>query len=182
MRVNKALHTCTSWYSDAAMFGSSPHTSIPLPRGGGDPTRKGGRGVRVSPRGGGAHRGRKKRGLRVKSGVRRILLHVNGGMLWIGEGRDVLEGGEGVGMGGGGSEGGGGLAGDPPPMVPAKCRPKIFLSLNPLSTEGAEAKFWLSASNIGRGGWGGGVQGGDTPPPPAVYGRSNTPPPLAQAP
>ena len=27
MQVNKALHTCTSWYAYAAMFGSSPHTS-----------------------------------------------------------------------------------------------------------------------------------------------------------
>ena len=39
------------------------------------------------------------------------------------------------------------------------------LRLNPLGAKGAEAKFWLSASNIGRGGGGGeGVQGGGTPP------------------
>ena len=43
-----------------------------------------------------------------------------------------------------------------------------------MSTEGAEAKFWLSASNIGRGGGGSRGEGGVTPPPPAVYGRSNT--------
>ena len=49
------------------------------------------------------------------------------------------------------------------------------LGLNPLGTEGTEAKFWLSASNIGRGGGGeGGPGGGGTPPPPPVYGRSNT--------
>ena len=49
-------------------------------------------------------------------------------------------------------------------MFPAEGGPKI---LNPKSfgAEGAEAKFWLSASNIGRGG------GGTTPP--MVYGRSN---------
>ena len=51
-------------------------------------------------------------------------------------------------------------------MVPAKGGPKSF-SVNPLGTEGAEAKFGLSASNIGRGGGGGGA-------PPAEYGRSNT--------
>ena len=41
-------------------------------------------------------------------------------------------------------------------------------NLNPLGTEGAEAKFWLSASNIGRGGGGvggGGSMGGGGVPP-----------------
>ena len=38
-----------------------------------------------------------------------------------------------------------------------------MLTLNPLGTEGAEAKFWLPASNIGRVG-GGGLKRG-TPPP-----------------
>ena len=38
-----------------------------------------------------------------------------------------------------------------------------FLTLNLLGTEGAEAKFWLSASNIGRGG--GGSRGGGVTPP-----------------
>ena len=28
-RVNKALHTCTSWYAYAAMFGSSIDTMVP---------------------------------------------------------------------------------------------------------------------------------------------------------
>ena len=41
----------------------------------------------------------------------------------------------------------------------------------PLGAEGTEAKFWLSASNIGRGGGGGGGPGF---PPPALYGHSNT--------
>ena len=40
-----------------------------------------------------------------------------------------------------------------PPVVPKAGR--SLLSLNPLGTKGAEAKFWLSASNIGRGGGGG---------------------------
>ena len=31
MRVNKAPHTCTSWSAYAAMFGTSPHTSISQP-------------------------------------------------------------------------------------------------------------------------------------------------------
>ena len=46
-----------------------------------------------------------------------------------------------------------------------------FLGFNPLGTEGAEAKFWLSASNIGRGGGGGGGKGvqGGLPPPPIVW-------------
>ena len=52
----------------------------------------------------------------------------------------------------------GGLAGTPPPpRVPLWSPPKAgqnFLVLNPLD---AEAKFWLSASNIGRGGGGGGL-------------------------
>ena len=39
-----------------------------------------------------------------------------------------------------------------PPVVPAEGGPN--LSVNPLGTEGAEAKLWLSASNIGRWGWG----------------------------
>ena len=43
---------------------------------------------------------------------------------------------------------------------------QIFLGLNPV---GAEAEFWLSASNIGRG-RGGGVRGA----PPMVVSRSNT--------
>ena len=44
-------------------------------------------------------------------------------------------------------------------MVPLWSLPKAgrkFLGLNPLGTEVAEAKLWLSASNIGRGGGGGG--------------------------
>ena len=66
--------------------------------------------------------------------------------------------------GGGGGEGG--LAGTPSsqghPVVLAEGRPRR--SLNPLGTEGAEAKFWLSASNIGRaGGVGRGPGGGGTP-------------------
>ena len=69
----------------------------------------------------------------------------------------------------------GGLAGPPhPPRVPLWSPPKAgrtFSMLNPLGTEGAEAKFWQSASNIGRGGRG---CGGVPLPPPAAYGRSNT--------
>ena len=73
---------------------------------------------------------------------------------WTRDGtRDVLEG------GGGGRKGGWGRGvwlGPPsslgPPMVPAEGRPEIFKLKS--SWEGAEAKFWLSASNIGRGGWG----------------------------
>ena len=53
-----------------------------------------------------------------------------------------------------GEEGGGGLAGTPPPpWVPLCSPPKAgqrFSGLIPLGTEGAEAKFWLSTSNIGR--------------------------------
>ena len=82
--------------------------------------------------------------------------------------------------------GGEGVGRDPPPprvpiWSPSKAD-QTFLILNPLGTEGAEAKFWLSASNIGTGGGGGGrgVNGGGggsrggTPRPPPVYGRSNT--------
>ena len=73
-------------------------------------------------------------------------------------------------------KGGVGLAGKPllleSPYGPRRRRAENF-EVNPLGTEGGEAKFRLSASNIGRGG-GGGSKGG-TPPPPAVYGRSNTP-------
>ena len=87
---------------------------------------------------------------------------------------------------GGSEEGGGGWLGPPPssegpPMVPARGGPSILKRKNPLGTEGAEAKVWLSASNIGRGGGGGsrGVPPPSPPFPPAVYGRSNTslPPP-----
>ena len=39
-----------------------------------------------------------------------------------------------------------------------------MLSLNPLGAKGTEAKFWRSASNIGRGGGGGGPGGGGYPP------------------
>ena len=67
---------------------------------------------------------------------------------------------------GGLKEGGGGrgfLLGPPsslgPPWSPPKAGQKFF-SLNPLDTEGAEAKFWLSALNIGSGGGG---LGGGTP-------------------
>ena len=98
-------------------------------------------------------------------------------------GRDVLERGE------GGSEGGGGGFGwdPPPPRVPLWSPPKAgrkFGTLNPVGAEGTEAKFWLLASNIGRGEGGGGEGllggeggsrgGGVPPPPPTVYGRSNT--------
>ena len=74
---------------------------------------------------------------------------------------------------------GGGVGWDTPhPWVLVWSPPKAgrkFLSLNPLGAEGAEAKFWLSASNIGREGRGGGDPGaGGTPPPPTVYERSNT--------
>ena len=61
---------------------------------------------------------------------------------------------------GGGGGGGAGVYknGGGPPMVPAEGEPKI-LSLNPLAAKGTEAKFWLSASKIGRGGGGGGEGG-----------------------
>ena len=67
-----------------------------------------------------------------------------------------------------------GFGWDPPssqglPMVPAEGGPKCE-SLHPLGTEGPEANFWLSASNIGRGGGGGGAG--------VVYGRSNKSLPL----
>ena len=81
-------------------------------------------------------------------------------------GRDVSEGGEGVGWD------------PPPPWVPLWSPPTAgqnVLSSNPLGTEGAEAKFWLSAANIGRGGGGAeGGPGGGGGAPPAVYGRSDT--------
>ena len=85
--------------------------------------------------------------------------------------RDVLEGGE------VGSEGDVDLAGTPPPLRVPRWSPRRWaqksLSVNPL--EGAETKFWLSASNIGRGGGGGGLGGSrGTPPPPEVHGHSNT--------
>ena len=73
--------------------------------------------------------------------------------------RDVLEGGGGS----EGEEGEGGGGWDAPPSQ----GPTMVLTLNPLGTEGAETKFWLSASNIGRGGGGGGVPGGL---PPSSYG------------
>ena len=78
-------------------------------------------------------------------------------------GRDVLERGE----GGGDLKGGGGGFGwdPPPPRAPLWSPPKAgrkFVDLNPVGAEGTEAKFWLSASNIGRGegGGGGGYWGG----------------------
>ena len=87
--------------------------------------------------------------------------------------RDVLEG-------GGGSEGGegGGFRWDPPtPRVPLwsplRAGQKL-LSLNPLGAKGAEANFWLSASNIGKGGGGGCLKGwgglGGGGPLPSSYG------------
>ena len=63
-------------------------------------------------------------------------------------GREGLKGGREVWLGPPSSQG--------PPMVPDVGQKN--LSLNPLGTEGAKAKFWLSASNIGR--EGGGVVGG----------------------
>ena len=64
--------------------------------------------------------------------------------------------------------GGGGGAGTPllpaSPYGPRRRQAKKFSSLNPLGIEGAEAQFWLSASNIGRGGGGGLVGGGGYPP------------------
>ena len=71
--------------------------------------------------------------------------------------------------GGGLKEGGGGrgvwLA--PPPRVPLSSAPKAgrkFSNLNPLGAKGAEAKFWLSAPNVGGGrGGGGGCKGGHPP-------------------
>ena len=50
----------------------------------------------------------------------------------------------------------------PPPWVPLWSPPKAgrkSLNLNPLGAKGAEEKFWLLGSNIGRGG-GGGPGGG----------------------
>ena len=49
------------------------------------------------------------------------------------------------------------------PYGPRRRQAEQLGSVNPLGTEGAEAKFWLSASNIGRGG--GGVRGGVPPSP-----------------
>ena len=106
-------------------------------------------------------------------GVNAPLPHSNVFVLTQGRGgvsRDVLEGGEGRGD----SEGGGGAGGfgpDPlPPRVPLWSPPKAGqqniqnleknLTLTPLGTEGAEAKIWLSASNIGRGGGSRGGGGG----------------------
>ena len=58
--------------------------------------------------------------------------------------------------GGGEGRGGGGFGWDPPlPRVPLWTPPKVGQKM----TEGAEAKLWLSASNVGRGG-GVGVPGG----------------------
>ena len=68
--------------------------------------------------------------------------------------------------------GGGGGWDTPPPWVPLWSLPKAgrkVLSFNPLGTKGAEAKIWLSASNIRRGGGGG--PGGGTPPPPSYGAR-----------
>ena len=83
-------------------------------------------------------------------------------------------------------EGGGGVGWDPPPpRVPLwslSNAGQIFLCLDPLGAEGAEAKFWLSASNIQRGERGGGESRGGTPPPPAptpalAWGPTHQPPP-----
>ena len=68
----------------------------------------------------------------------------------------IRKGGRGVWLGPPSSQG--------PPMVPAEGGRKIFQSSNPLGTEGTEAKFWRSASNIERGGEGG-PGGGVNPPP-----------------
>ena len=93
--------------------------------------------------------------------------------------RCIRRGGAGGGRGGlkgkgGGSEGKGGRGGGggwdpPPPWVPLWSLPRAgrkLLSVNPLGTEGAEANFWPSASNIGRGGGvlEEGSGGGGTPP------------------
>ena len=80
----------------------------------------------------------------------------------MGARREALELGEGL-------KGEGGLAGTLLLWSPIWSPPKVgrkYFSLNPLGTNGAEAKFWLSASNIGRGGGvgGGGGQGGGIPP------------------
>ena len=72
-------------------------------------------------------------------------------------------------------EGGGGLAGTPlflwSPKGPGRRWAENF-KLKSSWREGAEAKCWLSASIIGRGGLEGGP--GGYPPPPLVYARSNT--------
>ena len=76
---------------------------------------------------------------------------------WAGP-RDVFErGGRGVWLG--------------PPVLPGSPCGQTVVSSSPLGTEGTEANFWLSASNIGRGGGG---RGETPPPPPAVYNRSKT--------
>ena len=72
-------------------------------------------------------------------------------------------------------QGGGGSSGGTPLLPGSGYGPRQragtnFFGLNPLGTEGAKANFWLSASNIGRGGEG---EGG-YPPPPTVNGHSNT--------
>ena len=64
-------------------------------------------------------------------------------------GRGVLEGGEGAGEG---------VGWDPSPLWPPPKAGQTFSSFNPLEAEGTKAKFWLSASNIGRAG--GGPRGG----------------------
>ena len=98
-------------------------------------------------------------GAQLLQGPKTCLLDMDTG--WVGGwgGQGCIR--RGRGGGGGGSEGEGGRGvklGPPsslgPPMVPAEGGPKI-LNLNPLDAEGTEAKFWLSASNIGRGGEGG---------------------------
>ena len=68
----------------------------------------------------------------------------------------------------GGSGGGGGLAGTPPPprvplWSPLEAGQK-FLTLNSSWHRRAEAKFWLSASTVGREGEGGGEKSGAASP------------------
>ena len=53
--------------------------------------------------------------------------------------------------------GGGALAGTPLPLWSSPKAGHTFLGLNPLGIKGAQAKFWLSASNIGKGRGGGGT-------------------------
>ena len=77
------------------------------------------------------------------------------------------------GGGRGGSEAGGGGVGrdSPPPRVPLWSPPKAgqkILSFNPLDAEQPQ-----TLEGEERGVWGGGGT-----PPPTVYGRSSTPPPL----
>ena len=76
---------------------------------------------------------------------------------WWGEGQGYIRKGGGVGWD------------TPPPWVPLWSPLKAgreSLSLNSLDAKGAEAKFWVSASNIGRGG--GWLRGGV--PRPSSYG------------